>query len=286
MMETATISSAQVLEFIRSNLPLVAAPSLPEILLHTADPESGLWRLAEDDENFDAPYWAYAWGGGLALARHVLDHPQTVAGHSVLDLGAGTGIVAIAAAKSGARSVIAADIDRYAIMASGLNAEANGVTMTTHLGDLTAGSPPDVDVMLVGDLFYEAGLAERVTSFLDRCVGSGIQVLVGDPWRSFLPQTRLRLLAQYPGPDFGSGVREPQSQNAVFSFEMVRSRGLEPPRVAPLAPQASASTNSATTACGVDARPSGRATADVTVRLLADKIPAARRRRASAAGAA
>ena len=192
---------------------------MPEILLHTAGPESGLRRLGESDENFDTPYWAYAWGGGLALARHVLYHPQTVAGRVVLDLGAGSGIVGIAAAKSGAKSVIAADIDRYAIIAIGSNAAANGVTITTHLGDLTAGEPPDVDVVLVGDLFYEALLAERVTSFLDRCIRSGIQILVGDPWRSFLPRTNLRLLAQYPGPDFGDSRRGQQSQNAVFAFE-------------------------------------------------------------------
>lgn len=218
MMETTFLSSAHVLQFIRSNLPLIPAPSLPEILLHTAGPESGLWRLAESDENFDSPYWAYAWGGGLALARHVLDHPQTVAGRDVLDLGAGSGIVAIAAAKAGARSVIAADIDRYAIIASGLNAKANGLTMTTHLGDLTAGSPPAVEVVLVGDLFYDAGLAGRVTRFLDCCVRSDIRVLVGDPWRSFLPRKQLRLLAEYPGSDFGAASRSQQSQNAVFSF--------------------------------------------------------------------
>jgi predicted nicotinamide N-methyase len=275
MMATTITSSASVLQFIRSNLPLAAVPSLPEILLHTAGPQSGLWRLAESEETFGTPYWAYVWGGGLALARHVLDHPRTVAGRVVLDLGTGSGIVAIAAAKSGAKSVLAADIDRYAVMATSLNAAANGVTIATHLGDLTAGLPPAVDAVLVGDLFYEGGLAERVTDFLDRCVRADIQVLVGDPWRNFLPRTRLRLVAEYPGTDFGSGVRDRQSRNAVFSFEMVRSRGLEPPRVAPLAPQASASTNSATTACGVDARPSGRATADVTVQLLADKLPAA-----------
>jgi len=213
-------SSARISQFIRANLPLVPAPSVPEISLHTAKPESGLWRLAELDEAFDTPYWAYAWGGGLALARHVLDHPETVAGRAVLDLGAGSGIVAIAAAKSGAKSVIAADIDRYAIIATGLNAAANGVTISPYLGDPIGGSPPDVATVMVGDLFYEAGLAGRVTGFLERCVRSDIQVLVGDPWRSSLPRTRLRLLAEYPGPDFGNGGRGAQSQNAVFAFEV------------------------------------------------------------------
>ncbi len=219
MMETTIISSDQILQFIRSKLPLAPVPSVPEILLHAAGPESGLWRLAERDENFDTPYWAYAWGGGLALARHVLDHPQSVAGRAVLDLGAGSGLVAIAAAKSGASAVIAADIDRYAIAAIGLNAAANGVTITTCGDDLIAGSPPDVDTVLVGDLFYEARLAERVTSFLDQCVRSDIKVLVGDPWRNFLPRNRLRLLAEYPGADFANGGRNSPSENAVFSFE-------------------------------------------------------------------
>ena len=170
-------------------------------------------------DDFGTPYWAYDWGGGLALARHILNYPELVAGRTVLDLGAGSGIVGIAAAKSGAKSVIAADIDPYAITAIGLNAAANGVTISTYFGDLTAGSPPEVDVVLVGDLFYEAELAQRVTAFLDRCLGSDIEVLVGDPWRNFLPKTRLQLLAQYPGPDFGNDSRGDQDQNAVFSFE-------------------------------------------------------------------
>jgi predicted nicotinamide N-methyase len=170
------------------------------------------------DEDFNTPYWAYDWGGGLALARHILNYPDIVSGLAVLDLGAGSGIVAIAAAKSGAKNVAAADIDRYAIAAIGLNAAANGVSISTFLGDPTAGAPPAVDMVLVGDLFYEADLARRVTSFLDRCVRSKIEVLVGDPWRTFLPKTQLQLLAQYPGPDFGERTSCEQRQNAVFSF--------------------------------------------------------------------
>lgn len=222
----AITASAQILSFIRSNLPLVPVPSVPEILLHKAGPKSGLWRLAEADSAFDTPYWAYDWGGGLALARHILNCPESVAGRSVLDLGAGSGIVGIAAAKSGAQRVIAADIDRYAIAATSLNAAANGVTISTILGDLTKGKPPGVDIVLVGDLFYDAKLAERVTGFLDRCVRSEIEVLVGDPWRSHLPTKRLRLLGQYPGSDFGNGPRGRQSQNAVFSFEAASCDGI------------------------------------------------------------
>jgi predicted nicotinamide N-methyase len=170
------------------------------------------------DEDFGTPYWAYDWGGGLALARHILNHPEIVAGRTVLDLGAGSGLVAIAAAKSGAKNVIAADIDRYALAAIGLNAAANGVSISTFFGDPTVGPPPAVDIILVGDLFYEEDLAQRVTTFLDNCLGSNIEVLVGDPWRAFLPKIQLHLLAQYPGPDFTTCVTGEQRQNAVFSF--------------------------------------------------------------------
>jgi predicted nicotinamide N-methyase len=186
--------------------------------VHKAGPKSGLWRLAEADKTLGNPYWAYHWGGGLALARHLLNHPEVVGGRRVLDLGAGSGIVGIAAAKAGAKSVIAADVDPYAIAATGLNAAANGVTVSTVLGDLTVGAPPDIEVVLVGDLFYEKELAAQVTAFLDRCLASGIEALVGDPWRAFLPRSRLELLAEYPGGDFGSGVQGELTSNAVFAF--------------------------------------------------------------------
>jgi predicted nicotinamide N-methyase len=207
-----------ILQFIRANLSLVTVPSVPEIRVYKAGPNSGLSRLAEADEAFGNPYWAYHWGGGLALARHVLDRPQVVAGKRVLDLGAGSGVVAIAATKAGAKSVLAADVDPYAVAATGLNAEVNGVEVETVLGDLTAGAPPAMDAVLVGDLFYEEELARRVTAFLDRCLAAGIDVLVGDPWRAFLPRARLELLAEYPGGDFGSGAQGELASNAVFAF--------------------------------------------------------------------
>jgi predicted nicotinamide N-methyase len=212
-------SPSDIHEFIRSNFPFGPVPSVPEILLHQTGPKSGLWRLAETDEDFGVPYWAFGWGGGLALARHILKFPAIIAGRRVLDLGAGSGIVGIAAAKSGARHVIAADIDRHAIAATALNSAANGVAVSAFAGDLTAGSPPAVDVVPVGDLFYAQDLARRVTAFLDRCAGSNIAVLIGDPWRRFLPRARLRLLAEYPGADFGQNDRDEPRPNAVFSFE-------------------------------------------------------------------
>lgn len=183
--------------------------------MHKATPTSGLARLAESDPDFGAPYWAHYWGGGLALARYVLDHPDTVAGRSVLDLGCGSGLVGIAAAKASAREVLCADTDKYAIAATHLNAALNDAAVSTQLGDLTTNAPPGVEVVLIGDLFYERDLAERVTAFLGRCLSAKIEVLIGDPWRAYLPLKRLRLLVEYPGLDFGNSS---QGKNAVFAF--------------------------------------------------------------------
>lgn len=213
------LASSHIPQLIRSNFPVASVPSLPEIVLHTAGPKSGLWRLAELDRDFATPYWAFHWGGGLALARHILNCPEIVAGRTVLDLGAGSGVVGIAAAMAGAKRVIAADIDRWAIAAIGLNSASNGVAIATILGDLTTGSAPDVDVIMAGDLFYAEDLARRVTTFLDRCLGSNIDILVGDPGRSSLPRSRLQPLAVYPGPDFGNAFRGEPKQNAVFAFK-------------------------------------------------------------------
>lgn len=200
---------------------IAPVPMLPEIRLYTAHPASGLWRLTAGrgkDRSDPPPYWAYQWAGGLALARHILDRPETVAGRSVLDLGAGSGIVAIAAAKAGAKRVVAAEIDPHAIAALDLNAALNGVAVTVAEGDLTAGPPPMVDLVAVGDLFYEGGLAERVTAFLDRCLAAGIAVLVGDPGRAHLPRQRLRPLAEYAVPDVGEGRGGAPKPSTVFWF--------------------------------------------------------------------
>ncbi|MGZ6042586.1 MAG: class I SAM-dependent methyltransferase, partial [Asticcacaulis sp.] len=169
--------------FITANLSLLPASGVPEIALYRAHPKSGLSRLCGDDQ----PYWAYGWAGGTVLARYILDHPEAVAGRRVLDLGTGSGIVAIAAAKAGAARVTASDIDRNAIAALGLNAAANGLAVEGMVGDLTSGAPPDVDLIVAGDVFYAAELAARMTVFLTRCVNSGIDVLVGDPGRTHLP---------------------------------------------------------------------------------------------------
>ncbi len=213
-----TVGQSLISQLIAERLPLTPVPTIREICLHKAHPNSGLARFGEADPDFNAPYWAHWWGGGLALARHVLDCPEIVKGRRVLDLGAGSGIVGIAAALSGATHVLAADVDRYAIAATALNAVANGVAIETYLGDLTSGPAPGVDVMLVGDLFYEADLAKRVAVFLERCLDAGIAVLVGDPHRAHLPLKRLSLIAEYPGPDFGATDGGTPARNAVFEF--------------------------------------------------------------------
>jgi predicted nicotinamide N-methyase len=221
--------------FIAANMHIAPVPSVPEIRLYTAHPGSGLRRLVEreelagepDDAN-DAdddrpepqpPYWAYAWAGGAVLARYILDRPETVAGRRVLDLGAGSGLVGIAAAKAGARQVTAAEIDRNGVAAIGLNAAANDVTITIVDKDITMGPPPAVDLVLAGDVFYGHEVALRVTPFLDRCLAAGIEVLVGDPRRNDLPLSRLRLLAEYQVPDFGDAKGAATKPSGVFSFE-------------------------------------------------------------------
>ncbi|MEN3148880.1 50S ribosomal protein L11 methyltransferase [Neorhizobium sp. IRAMC:178] len=204
--------------FIRENFSLGPVATVPEISLYTAGPRSGLWRLAEHDDNFGAPYWAHLWGGGLALARYILDHPTSILGRRVLDLGAGSGIVGVAAAKAGASMVVAADIDSYAMSAIELNGEANQVEVSPMLGDLTSAALPEVDVVLAGDLFYEEELAAKITDCFDRCSRSGITVLVGDPGRAFLPKARFTFLATYAGPDFSMFKPSTEKTNSVFMF--------------------------------------------------------------------
>lgn len=201
-----TDSPDDIRAFIAGNLPLAPAPGIAEIRLHQAQPQSALWRLAAVRHRADTPFWAYAWAGGLALARHVLTHPESVRGRRVIDFGAGSGLVAIAAAKAGAASVTAVDIDPAAQAAAALNAEANGVVVTCTLGDITREAPPDADVILVGDVFYDRALAKQVLPFLQRCAGAGLAVLIGDPNRAPLPRNRLRRIAHYETRDVGQSA--------------------------------------------------------------------------------
>jgi len=218
-------------QFIQTNTRLVPVPSLPAIRLYTAHEATGLWRLAEAeaDGGDPPPYWAFPWAGGLALARYLVDRPETVTGRRVLDLGTGSGLVAIAAAMAGASVVTAADIDRYAIAAATLNAAANNVAVNVTGADLTCGPPPDVDLVAIGDLFYERDLATVVTGFLERCVKRSIDVLIGDPGRAYLPRTRLRLLREYRVPDVGEVESAATKPSAVFAFMATAPGGAPSP---------------------------------------------------------
>ena len=205
--------------FITANLPISPVPSIPEILLHTAGPASGLWRLAGRREADAPPYWAYPWAGGVVLARHLLDRPEIVAGRRVLDLGAGSGLVAIAAAKAGAAMVTAVDVDANAIAAIGLNAAINDVTISAVAADILDTPPPEAtDLIVVGDLFYDPSLALRVMAFLRLCRASRIEVLVGDPERAYLPDRELKRISTQEVADFGEAASGGAVQAGVFSL--------------------------------------------------------------------
>jgi predicted nicotinamide N-methyase len=190
---------------------------VPEVRLHLAQDGIILWaRLeAEAGRALPPPFWASAWAGGQALARYLLDHPQTVRGRRVLDVAAGSGLAGIAAALAGAATVHANDTDPYARGAIALNARANAVVLTVSDIDLLdaadghgadgdaaerAGGDGDADVVIAGDVFYSKEMAERMRRFLERAVARGAQVLVGDPGRTFLPEDWLEPVATYPMP--------------------------------------------------------------------------------------
>ena len=192
--------------FIRERMGISALEGVPEVRLHLAGPETGLGRHFGEDA--PEPYWAFAWSGGLALARHLLDRPEVVTGKRVLDLGSGSGLVAIAAMKAGALSALAVDVDPRAAVATRLNADLNGVQVETVTVDLLDGpAPDDVEVVLVGDLFYERALAERALAFLRRCRAADLEVLIGDPGRKTLPAGLLTQVGAAPERDFGGEAK-------------------------------------------------------------------------------
>jgi predicted nicotinamide N-methyase len=189
--------------FIRANTTFLAVPLVPDIQLHIAHESVPLWQKTEEELGeigLPPPFWAFAWAGGQALARYVLDHPETVRGKSVVDLASGSGLVAIAATRASAAAVLAADIDSFALSAMALNAALNAVSFDTTSDDLLQKPPPRVDTILVGDLFYEKALAEKVFDWLLLAKANGTQVLIGDPGRSYLPKDRLTKLAEYNVP--------------------------------------------------------------------------------------
>jgi predicted nicotinamide N-methyase len=194
------------LEIIRANTRLSAVPLVPEIRIHQASEPIGLWEGTERATGvtgLDPPFWAFAWAGGRALARYVLDHPETVAGKQVIDLASGSGLVAIAAAKAGAAAVTACDIDPLAVAAIEVNARANGVRVSVLGGDIMTREgtgAPEVDLVLVADAFYERDLAAKVTRFLEQASAEGAAILAGDFGRRYLPRDRLVALTAYDVP--------------------------------------------------------------------------------------
>lgn len=190
------------LAFIRAHTRLLPVPHAPEISLHVAQEATELWQKTEDELatiGLPPPFWAFAWAGGQALARYILDHPEIVRAKRVLDFASGSGLVAIAASKAGAAQVIAADIDAFAAAAIGLNAEANGVSIAARLDDLL-GLDQGWDVILAGDICYERELAAQVIDWLSGLSRRGATVLIGDPGRSYLPKDRLVEVATYQVP--------------------------------------------------------------------------------------
>lgn len=188
--------------FILANTSLMAPPHVPEVRLRLASEVHDLWLKTEDELQeigLPPPFWAFAWAGGQGLARYVMDHRETVAGKRVLDFASGSGLVAIAAKLAGAGSVVAADIDPWAETAIRLNAEANGVAIE-FTGRNLIGEALETDVVLAGDVFYDSGFAAALIPWFDRLAGEGVEVLVGDPGRSYLPKERLTALASYRVP--------------------------------------------------------------------------------------
>ncbi|WP_448463197.1 class I SAM-dependent methyltransferase [Martelella sp. AMO21009] len=188
--------------FILENTEILAPPHVPEIRLRLASEVHDLWQKTESELEaigLPPPFWAFAWAGGQGLARYVLDRPDCVAGKRVIDFASGSGLVAIAAAKAGAASVLASDIDPFSGVAVKLNAELNNVALSFTSQNLME-TTPDCDVLLAGDVFYDAQWAAALLPWLERLTARGITILVGDPGRAYCPKERLERLAEYQVP--------------------------------------------------------------------------------------
>ena len=195
-----SFAAAEALAFVRAHTALAAPPLLPEIRLHLASELTPLWQATEATlavQGLAPPYWAFAWVGGQALARYLLDEPEAVRGKRVLDFAAGSGVAGIAALKAGAAAVTASELEPLAHAAIALNAAANGVAVTVCGEDLTAAPAAGWDVILAGDVCYERPMAERVAAWLEAAAAAGAFVLLGDPGRAYLPQHGLVALARY-----------------------------------------------------------------------------------------
>jgi len=192
-------------EFVRGATRLQRPPRVPELLLHLADEMTPVWELTEaelGEQGIDPPYWAFAWAGGQALARHLLDTPALVAGRRVLDLAAGSGLCALASLRAGAATALAVDIDPVSGVAAVLNAEANGLAarLSVRTGDVLDSGPPDVDLVLAGDVCYDRDMTARILPWLQAAATAGREVLLGDPGRAYLPSAGLSRVAEYDVP--------------------------------------------------------------------------------------
>jgi len=186
--------------FVRRNTAITAPPLVPEIRLHLATEITPIWQASEETlarSGLPPPFWAFAWAGGQALSRYVLDHPEQVAGRSVLDFGAGSGLVAIAAAKAGAASVAAAEIDHFAVAAIAANAALNKVAVAVTTADVLDIAVAPWEVVTAGDVCYERPMADQVTAWLRLLAARGALVLLGDPGRAYLPGAGLVERARY-----------------------------------------------------------------------------------------
>lgn len=208
--------------FVLTNTRLLPVPHAPEISLHLADEATELWRRTEEELQsigLPPPYWAFAWAGGQALARYVLDHPELVRARRVLDFAAGSGLVGIAAAKAGAADVVCADIDGFAAVAIALNGAANGVTLRPSTADLLGASAAGFDVILAGDVFYERPMANRVAAWTRDAARQGVVICFGDPGRAYLPRADLVRLAEYEVPTTRELEDQEIKRTAVWRFD-------------------------------------------------------------------
>jgi len=211
-------------QIMRAGTRLRPVPLVPEIRLHQADDPISLWQrieLASGQDGLDPPFWAFAWAGGQALARYLLDHPEAVRGRHVIDMASGSGLVAIAAARAGAAAVTAYDIDPLATEAISINARANGVTVLAVCADILDedGPPaPGAGLVLAADAFYQRDLAGQVMRFLERSHARGAAVLAGDFGRAYLPRDRLTPLASYDVPGLGALEESDVKRTTVWAL--------------------------------------------------------------------
>ncbi|MFE9085010.1 class I SAM-dependent methyltransferase [Brevundimonas sp. NPDC003935] len=216
------LTPANAPDFIAANTRLQAVPHAPEISLWLADEITPLWRLTEEElgaMGLPPPFWAFAWAGGQALARWLLDHPDQVAGQRVIDLATGSGLVAVAAMKAGAASVLAADIDPFCAAAVAANARSNSVEIAFTDANLLDAPPPPVDLICAGDVFYERPMAEAVLAWLKQAQANGTRVIVGDPGRTYFPKSGLTLLAEYTVPTTRELEDQEVKRSRVWSLD-------------------------------------------------------------------